>query len=254
VLIDAEPRRPQAQRTIDTQLRPQRTAEVQAFQKLGRTALACAAEAPQALRAFAQDLQATQVQPVTIHPTPRYAKRGRPRHAAPPEPVGYHLAGALVSSVAAREALVAPHSCCMLATNALDESALSPQELLEGYNGQKHAERGVRFLKDPLFLASSRYLKNPQRLMALLMVMTVCLLVDAALEYRIRRALKARQATFPDQTGPPIQNPTARWVFQYFVGSHLRLMPGAWPLVLNLTATPEYLLRLLGQPYEALYS
>jgi transposase len=56
------------------------------------------------------------------------------------------------------------------------------QALLAGYKGQKHAERGFRFLKDPLFLASSLYVKKPQRMMALLMVMTVCLLVYAALE------------------------------------------------------------------------
>jgi transposase len=35
------------------------------------------------------------------------------------------------------------------------------------------------------------------------MVMTVCLLVYAALEYRIRTALKEHDATFPNQTGPP---------------------------------------------------
>ena len=49
--------------------------------------------------------------------------------------------------------------------------------------------------------------------MALLMVMTVCLLVYAALEYRIRTALKEHEATFPDQKGKRIQHPTARWVF-----------------------------------------
>jgi len=71
-------------------------------------------------------------------------------------------------------------------------------------------ERGFRFLKDPQFLASSLYLKKPERLMALLMVMTVCLLVYAALEYRIRQALKGHDATFPNQKGQRIQNPTAR--------------------------------------------
>ena len=54
--------------------------------------------------------------------------------------------------------------------------------------------------------------------MALLMVMTICLLVYAALEYRIRTALKEHAATFPDQKGKRIQNPTARWVFHDFVG------------------------------------
>jgi transposase len=41
-------------------------------------------------------------------------------------------------------------------------------------------ERGFRFLKDPPFLASSLSLKKPERLMALLMVMTGCLLVYVA--------------------------------------------------------------------------
>jgi len=54
--------------------------------------------------------------------------------------------------------------------------------------------------------------------MALLMVMTVCLLVYAALEYCIRTALKEPGTTFPDRKGKSIQNPTARWVFHYFVG------------------------------------
>ena len=98
-----------------------------------------------------------------------------------------------------------------------------------------HAERGFRFLKDPQFLASSLYLKKPERIMALLMVMTVCLLVYAALEYRIRQALKTMRPRFPDQKGQPVQNPTARWVFHYFVGIHLLSVSGQWPLVLNLT-------------------
>jgi transposase len=254
VLIYSEHRRPQAQRTVDKQLLKQSTAEVKAFQHLCRTAFACEADAEQALRAFTQDLQATWIQQVMIRPAPRYATRGRPSHAAPPAQVAYHIEGALASSVAGREALIAQHSCFVLATNELDDSALSPRALLEGYKGQTHIERGFRFLKDPLFLASSLYLKKPQRIMALLMVMTVCLLVYAALEYRIRKALITQQATFPNQKGQSIQNPTARWVFQYFVGIHLLCRPGEWPLVLNLTETHQHLLRLLGQPYEAIYS
>jgi hypothetical protein len=165
-----------------------------------------------------------------------------------------HIEEALTSSLAVCDALVAQHRCFILATNELDERALSPQELLAGYKGQKHAERGFRFLNDPLFLASSLYLKTPQRIMALLMVMTVCLLVYAALEYRIRTALKAYQVTFPNQKGQPVQNPTAWWVFQYFVGIHLLLIPGQRSLVLKLTDEQQHLLRLLGTPYEAFYS
>ena len=126
-------------------------------------------------------------------------------------------------------------------------------EVLEAYQGQQHVERGFRFLKSPEFLASSLYLKKAERIMALLMVMTVCLLVYAALEFRIRQALKAHGATFPNQKGQRIQNPTARWVFHYFVGIHLLVSPGQWLLVLNLNEEHCNLLKLLGKPYMQLY-
>jgi hypothetical protein len=89
--------------------------------------------------------------------------------------------------------------------------------------------------------------------MALLMVMTVCLLVYAALEYRIRNTLKDHGVTFPNQKGTPVQNPTARWVFHSCVGIHVLLIPGQWPLVLNLTEEHQQLLKLLGTPYERCY-
>ena len=114
-------------------------------------------------------------------------------------------------------------------------------------------ERGGRFLKNPEFLASSLYLNKPERIMALLMVMTLCLLVYAALEYRIRQALQGPDATFPHQSGKRGQNPTTRWVFHDFVGIHLLIVPGPWPLVLNLTDEHRNLLQLLGKPYMAFY-
>jgi transposase len=75
-----------------------------------------------------------------------------------------------------------------------------------------HAERGVRFLKGPCFLASSLSRKKPERIMALFMVTTACVLVYAALEYRIRQALKDHGTTVPNHKGQPVQNPTAQLV------------------------------------------
>ena len=82
--------------------------------------------------------------------------------------------------------------------------------------------------------------------MALLMVMTVCWLVYAALEERIRQTLKEHEATFPDQKGKRLQHPTARWVFHYFVGMQLLYLPQQWPIVINLTEEHQHLLQLLG--------
>ena len=142
----------------------------------------------------------------------------------------------------------------ILATNQRDTEALSDAELLQAYKAQQRVARGFRFLKDPLFLAASLFLKSPQRLMALMLVMTLCLLVYAALEHRIRERLKAQEHTFPHQTGKPVDNLTARWVFQYFVGIHLLILADGQALVLNLDEHHQSLLELLGLAYEAFYS
>ncbi len=163
------------------------------------------------------------------------------------------VTGAIASRLTDRRARIDQQSCFILATNELDEDQLSSQAVLDGYKGQVHAERGFRFLKDPQFLASSLYLKKPERIMALLMVMTVCLLVYAALEYRIRHALKDNEATFPDQKGKRIPHPTARWVFHYFVGIHVLRIPGQPYIVLNLTEEHLHLLQLLGKRYVWFY-
>jgi transposase len=59
-----------------------------------------------------------------------------------------------------------------LATNELNPQLLDAETILSAYKGQGvSVERGFRFLKDPLFFASSLFLEKPERIMALLMVM-----------------------------------------------------------------------------------
>jgi transposase len=258
VLIDAEPRQPQAQRTVDRPLRQRRDAEVKALKKLCRSTLACEADARQARAIFAQDLQATCLSASSVRATPRDGTWGRPRHGTPPDPWVDQIDGALASSLVTRQALIAQHRGVILATTALDNTQLPPPEVLAGDKGQRQVECRFRLLKDPQFLASSRYLQKPERMMALLRVMTVCRLVYAALKYRIRQALKDHEATCPDHKGQRIQHPTARWVLHYVVGIHWRCQAGQWPMVLNLTEEHQHLRRLLGKPdmqfYDVRYS
>ncbi len=87
-----------------------------------------------------------------------------------------------------------------------------------------------------------------------MMVMTLCLLVYAALEYRIRGALKAYDTTFPDQKDEATIAPSARWVFQYFSGIHVLTIVQRQMLILNMNEHHTALLKLLGPEYEMLYS
>lgn len=254
LVVYSEARQARVTRSVAKQLRIQSESDLKAFKQLCRTTFACAQDARQALETFRQNVQATRVEGATIRAVSRYGRRGRPPQGAAPQPMGYVIEAALASSVAYHQALLAAKSCFILATKELDTQALPAPEVLAGYKGQSAPERGFRFLKDPTFLASSLYLKKPERIMALLMVMTMCLLVYGALEYRIRQALGTHQETFPDQKDRPIQKPTARWVFHYFVGIHVLLGVGEQPFVLNLNAQHHRLLKLLGAAYERLYA
>ena len=163
------------------------------------------------------------------------------------------MTGALASRLTDRRARIDQQSCLLLATHALAAAQLPAPAVLDGDTGHASAERGFRFLKAPQFLASSLYRKKPERVMALLMVMTGCLLVYAALAYRIRTALKDHEETCPDHKGKPTQPPTARWVFHSFGGIHGLYIPGQGLFVLTLTDEPLHLLQLLGKRYAWLY-
>ena len=136
----------------------------------------------------------------------------------------------------------------------MDWNALSDERLIAVYKEQQKVERGFRDREDPMFMASTLFLKSPKRIMALMMVMTLCLAVYAALQYRIRKALKTHNETFPNQKDKPTSNPTARWVFQYFSGIHVLITEQMETLVLNLNKHHIILLRLLGNQYESIYS
>ncbi len=220
-MIDSEHRQAQAQRTINKQWLNQSTQESRAFKKLCRMSFACEADAQQTLDKLEKSLQATDFGEVTIRPVARDLKPGRPSANTSPHEVHDQIEGALVSSLIKRQARLIAPCCFILAINELDDTLLSDLDL----QVQGQVERGFRFLKDPAFLAASLFLKKPERMLALLMVMTLCLLVYAALEYRIRQSLEAHDATFPDQRCRRTATPTVRWVFHYFVGIHLLYLP-----------------------------
>jgi transposase len=66
----------------------------------------------------------------------------------------------------------------ILATNILSTlEEPTSDKLLAEYRGRLSIERGFRFLKDPMFFASSMSVKTPRRVAAIAMVMGLCLLV-----------------------------------------------------------------------------
>lgn len=243
-----------ALKTVNKQCLSLRTAEFKTFDKLCKQYFACESDANKAITAFEKTLKMTFVANTQVTALPRYKGKGRPAQDRKPDFYVYCIEGNLASRLAQRTHRLERKSCFILATNQLNCDELSDEELIKTYKDQQKVERGCSELKDPMFMASTLFLKSPKRIMALMMVMTLCLLVYAALEYRIRETLKAYNETFPNQKGSPVSNPTARWVFQYFSGIHILVIAQMQTLVLNLNEYHVALLRLLGPCYEELYS
>jgi transposase len=101
-------------------------------------------------------------------------------------------------------------ACFIVGTNILEVGQLSDEELISTYKQQGSVERGFRFLKDPLFLASSVFVKKPERIVALGFIMVLCLLVYRFAEYRLRTRLAETAQTLPNQVNKPTSTPTMR--------------------------------------------
>jgi transposase len=188
---------------------------------------------------------------------PQYGGKGRPRKDASPTSHQWQI----VATVRVNQPQVVQEAfrkaCWIVGTNILEPAALSDQDLIGTYKDQGGVERGFRFLKDPLFLASSVFVKKPERIMALSFIMVLCLLVYRLAEFRLRSRLADTQQTIPNQVHKPTARPTMRWVFQCFEGIellHVQTATTSLTIVLRLESVHRLILALLGPLYEKIYN
>jgi len=117
----------------------------------------------------------------------------------------------------------------------LELEELSSEEMLTESKGQQSCERGFGFLKDPLFLADSVFLKNPKRVETMGMLMGLCLLVYSLGQRKLRGELQTQGKKVKNQLGKLVNKPTLRWIFQVLQGIHLVVVEGE-KHISNLTA------------------
>ena len=109
-----------------------------------------------------------------------------------------------------------------MATNVLDKEVVSWEQMLVTYkNGQQSVERGFRFLKDPMFFTDSVFIKSPQRIEGLGLIMALSLLVYKVAERQIRQTLQRTGSSVKNQLGRLTARPTLRWLFQCFQSIHV---------------------------------
>jgi len=82
-------------------------------------------------------------------------------------------------------------------------------------------------LKDPLFFTDSVFLKSPERIEALALVMGLCLLVYTLGQRLLRQNLQVTNLTVKNQLGQGTNRPTLRWIFQRFPSIHAVSLQGS---------------------------
>ena len=144
------------------------------------------------------------------------------------------------------EMLLPWYSGCLKTVRSIDKNEITNQQILEKYKDQQSNERKFRFLKDPLFFRSSVFVKKPERVEAIAMIMGVCLLVYNLAQKKLRQELESANTTIRNQVRKLTNKPTMRWVFQMFQAVHLVNLNGA-DQISNLTKERQEILNYLGK-------
>lgn len=214
LLVDSEKARARAQSSFTAQLEKVTQKQKKAIWHLSNEIFLCEADATKALKKFSKQLKYHQLQNVEIVPVLTHSGKGRPKKDSVPACSGYRIKAELCLDP---EKINRHEERCgrfILATNELDDTTLSQAQMLAEYKGQTYIESGFGFLKNDEFELNHIYLKNPNRIGALLMVMTLCLVVYRFAEYQLRKSLANNNTMLPNQLGKPTETPTLRWIFQ----------------------------------------
>ncbi len=149
-------------------------------------------------------------------------------------------------------------SCIVLISNATAE--MTDEDILKTYKGQQVVENSFRALKSPQ-LASVIYLKNPQRVKVLTMLLTFSLLIRAIIQYRLRDGLAKYKEENPGKTiragwgGRALENPTFKLLYEHCINCYFEYdnwleYSFAWPTI-DTKNRVEPLLMLMGLTLES---
>lgn len=257
VVVRSQQRTQSDLRAIERKVEKAQRQAQSALKKLQAQSFDCPLLAQAAAEQCNQTLKYHQLINVSMLDVPHYATKGRPAKGAQPIKLTHQITATLEKNTAAIERLERRAGLFILATPAYDEQTgertnLSANEILGYYKDQSLAEKGFRFLKDPMFFTDSVFLKSPKRIEALGCVMALCLLVYSLGERFVRTALRITQQTIPNQLGKPTERPTLRWLFQCFQAVHLVVIDGVKQVV-NLTDKRKWILRFFPEPCRSYY-
>lgn len=246
LVIESEIRKQADLKKIDQQVEKQLESAKTSLCKLSKQNFACIADAENALKKLSNSWKYHQITEIKSQEKPVKKTKRKLKESSETQTTVYQVTGEIERRNSAIEAEKVKAGRFILATNILDTKAVSNSEVLSEYKAQQSNERGFRFIKDPLFFTSSVFVKKPERVEAIGMIMGLCLLVYNLAQRKLRQQLSATNERVKNQVKKLTDKPTMRWIFQMFQAVHLVTINGA-KQVSNLTKELQDILRHLGE-------
>lgn len=225
------------------------------LRKLARKEFSCKIDAKKALKAFSKKLKYHDVEEYKIDIIKYYPKQGRPNKTDKPEK-SYCVKATLTKNGKHIKQLEAKQGRFIIATNELDKHKLKNEEILSTYKEQYKIETSFRFIKGDALEVSSVFLKKPERINALMMIMVLCLMIYGLVQHMLRQSLDQSSDTIPNQVGKPTSKPTGQWIFRLFQGVHvltIQTSSSSQRMVINLTSVLAKIICHFGAYAMALY-
>ena len=214
LVVQSQERRESDLRKLTQKITKAESKAVQGLKKLSQERFACEEDAIKALSKLSKQFKYHQIHESTV-------TQAKSKTKDSPEGISYQISATVSVDESKINTELLSAGRFIIATNVLDSQELSNDSILSEYKAQQSCERGFGFLKDPLFFADSIFLKSPERIESLGMIMGLCLLVYTLAQRQIRNALKESKSTIKNQLGKATDRPTLRWIFQCFQCIHL---------------------------------
>lgn len=258
LLVHSDQAYKREKKTLDRRISKEEDALKKALWHLGNDTFSCEKDALKAVKLLQKEYRYHEIK-AQVESIEKFSGRGRPKADSPKTMIGFCIRSLIEKNEPVIAETLNRKGRFILATNELDTSILSNENLLREYKKQSQVERGFRFIKDPWFMVDSVFLKKNERIEALMVIMTLCLMVYNVGEYRLREQLKQKHETLPNQLGKEIQNPTLRWIFKLMQGiSVVRICTNKirniyQEAVSNISELTERIIRYFGKHAVEIY-
>lgn len=246
LVVESEARKKAALKKISEQVEKQLENAKASLRKLSKQEYACIADAEIGIKMLSDSWRYHEIKEIKCTEKANKKSQSKTKKGNKEKTIVYQVTG----EIEARESVIEGERIkagrFILATNILDKEEVSNENILTEYKAQQSNERGFRFLKDPLFFTASVFVKKPERVEVIAMIMGLCLLVYNLAQRKLRKQLEAAQEGVRNQVKKLTNKPTMRWIFQMFQAVHLVRINGE-KQVSNLTQERQEILQHLGK-------